>query len=108
VMSKRTKILLILAVIASIPFGVQLWRNTLGCKTVSVSDGGFHVVLVPDPTGESHLPCPTEDPSRLSNSIVVLTWITFGCAAVYSGTLDATDALQESRRGGTDDAWLES
>jgi len=106
-MTRRTKILLLLALLASIPFGLQLWRSTLRCKTVEVPvAGGFQAVVVPDTTGFGTMPCPVEDPSKLSTSIVVLTWITFCSAAACFGTIDAADYFAALRRGDGEDAWM--
>ena len=108
-MTQRSKILLLLALMASIPFGLMRWRQSLPCKIVqNTSSSGNEVVLVPDVSGYGTLPCPVEDPSRISTSIVVLTWITFCSASVYFGMIDAADYFASLRQGDGEDALLKS
>ena len=108
-MTQRSKILLLLALMASIPFGLMRWRQSLPCKIVqNATNSGNEAVLVPDVTGFGTLPCPAEDPSKLSTSIVVLTWITFCSASVYFGMIDAADYFASVRRGDGEDALLKS
>ncbi len=103
--SKRTTILLLITLGASIPFGLLLWRRSLPCKDAGLGQG-YQQVLVQDSTGMSFLPCPMEDPTRVSTAIIVLTWMTFGFASLSSATLDAADFLHLQRSSRADDAWL--
>ena len=87
--SRRTTVLLVLALGASVPFGLQLWRGTWLCR--AEFDGTTHM-LIPDPMGV--VPCPAESPRTLSSTVVALTWMMFFGAVTLSGASDAADLVK--------------
>jgi len=105
VISRRTTVLLLLALVASVPFISLEWRRTLPCKVLQSTTLGnvYQQSLVRDEGGTGVTPCPQEDPTTISTAIIVLGWITFGSAAGASAMVDAAERLALLRRARMDD-----
>lgn len=98
-MSRRTKVLFLFALTASLMLGVRVHNASLPCVASTVS---FWAVasqsIMGHRGGETmFLYCVPVEPARLSTAIFVIALFVFGGAVAHSATLDIAEYVTTAR-----------